>query len=474
MSAAGSKISRNVEWIVDKFGTLIGYRRAHQNDVYVASLVTNANGDTTGILSGVDTIGIRKIASANTVVLAGDSLSAAGWSTVGNTYMAVNMNGFLVVADALLGHPFEIIGSVAVGGANHAGILTSQMPAVAGLSPKHCYIGSPYNDIYTLGATGANASDATIALIEYLIERGISPIWHTVHARTFDSVQLKQHIDCNNRLKDYAASTTCGIWWDAFKVNVNHLDPNCEPRAGWTYDGPIQVHPNRTQGYYQALALAAACKARGLERSQTFSYGAENQANTATGQSNLLANPNFGTATGGTASTGVTGTVPANWTVDWSTRTGTGTAAVALVDITDPDTGLVVAKGIQLTITGPVAANDAVRITQDTGFNTLLSGGDLVSAEGILTIASPVGVQQMAMRVLTNNTESTWWGTAIAAAGGTIGDIPAGDTFYARTRKMTVLGAGAATQARYDARLIFSAANATGVFTLSNPKVRKG
>ncbi len=52
MSAAGSKSTRNLNWLVDKYGTLLGYRRGHQDDVALATVTTDANNNP--VLAGAD------------------------------------------------------------------------------------------------------------------------------------------------------------------------------------------------------------------------------------------------------------------------------------------------------------------------------------------------------------------------------------------------------------------------------------
>lgn len=46
MSAAGEKVNRNIEWVVDKLGNLLGYKRGHQDVVNLVSATTDSSGAT--------------------------------------------------------------------------------------------------------------------------------------------------------------------------------------------------------------------------------------------------------------------------------------------------------------------------------------------------------------------------------------------------------------------------------------------
>ena len=51
MSAAGEKVNRNIEWVVDKLGNLLGYKRGHQD---VVNLVTSQTINGATVLVGAD------------------------------------------------------------------------------------------------------------------------------------------------------------------------------------------------------------------------------------------------------------------------------------------------------------------------------------------------------------------------------------------------------------------------------------
>lgn len=64
MSGAGEKITTNINWVTDKLGTLLGYKRGHQDVEYLAKLSTDASGNTVLVGAGgviVPTMGAKII-----------------------------------------------------------------------------------------------------------------------------------------------------------------------------------------------------------------------------------------------------------------------------------------------------------------------------------------------------------------------------------------------------------------------------
>ena len=237
------------------------------------------------------------------------------------------------------------------------------------------------------------------------------------------------------------------MFYDGFEASNDPSSANAEgriPLASYYYDS--NIHPNNVGAMLIGIYIASRLQGKINANAAGFIVGNEDQTFSGA-SSNLLSNPTF-TGSGGTVGSNVTGTVPTGWTVDWATRTGTGSAAVAVVSITDSGSGLVTAQGLELTVSGTPAASDVLRITQASGINTALVGGNVVQAEGVLLLASPAAVSNIGLRVQTNTNESTWCGNASQTAGTLTAFGPAAF----RTREMTVLGTGAASQARYDVR----------------------
>jgi hypothetical protein len=398
----------------------------------------------------------------------GDSYAAHAWVTTGVVFYTLAAEGYFVHANNLLGAPFNFVGSGAIGGKTAAEVLVEQVPAALASGARYAFLSCGTNDVHASGVSGQVAAERIIAVVRALADGGMIPVWSTLPARSSagSAARLAAHLDCNDRLRRYAYLTSNpGIFWDAFRHTVNNTSAVSEPRAGLYYD--TTIHPGTIGAYYLGKALASVLRPL-IKLTPIMAYGLEDVTTATSRPSNLLTNPTFA-GTGGTAGTGVTGTVPTSWTVDWATRTGSGTLAASIVDVTDLQSGLPTAKAIQLVLGGTPAANDVIRITQASGINTNLAGGDIVSSECNLTLTSPALLSVVSSRLQTNTTESTWNGINNQTAG----NYP--ETFSAtlKTRDMPVSGSGAASQARFDVRITCSGA-ATGTILMSLPRVRKG
>ena len=405
----------------------------------------------------------------NSAYLMGDSLAANGWITTGApvNFLDMGAEGWAVWASALMGQPLNIIGSTAVGGKTAQQVIDEQLPAILAARPSFVFLSCGVNDLYVEGVTAAVAFNRITTLVRALTDAGIVPIWSTVWARSFvSSGVLAAHLETNDRLRRYVLGTrNPGLFWDGFRHTVDPASAQCAGRSSLMYDG--SVHPGNALAYYLGKACAAAVGA-GVPRVPFGGYGAEDQTNATGNRSNLLVNPHLSGSVAVGAVTGVTGNLPTSWAVDWATRTGTGTAAASIVDVVDPDSGLATARAIQLVLGGAAAAGDVLRITQASGFNTLISGGDVVQAECMLQLINPVQIDGVPMRLQCNTNESTWW----ALSNQTKAAYPEGFKAAARTRELTVLGAGAASAARFDVRINMSGA-ASGTIMMWLPRVRK-
>jgi hypothetical protein len=273
-------------------------------------------------------------------------------------------------------------------------------------------------------------------------------------------------------LRQFARNNDCGLFWDGEYITNDPTDSNHQgrtPLASYYYDS--LTHPNDLLAM-RIGQFAAASLANRVFQTNSFVVGNEDATFTNNG-ANLLTNPSF-IGTGAASGAGVTGTFPTGWKVDWPTRTGTGSAACAIVSVADPTTGLQVANALQITISGTVAANDVLRVYQSDTENALLKSslttGSVIQAEAVVSVASGANVRQIAMRMQTNTNESTWWGSNTQTAVDLPATIPA--TFM-RTYPMTVLGSGTASQARHDLRITFSGAGTGTVITYYKPRARK-
>lgn len=429
--------------------------------------------DSTGALlvAGAGTI---RGAEANTNTLLGDSIAANNWATSSDNYKVVNPHGALEMANVLLGQRFNVIQNLGVNSSTAVDCLDDQIPLLAATPTKYAWISTGTNDLYADAVSGSVVYSRVIAVVEACLDLGVIPIWATVRARAASAI-IDEHLWCNDLLRQYASRYNCGIFYDAYMLYQDHTATDGSGKATFYYDD--KIHPNNLGSYWEGKLIAEACKAAGVPKAFIYAYGAEDQTNSTGNSSNLLANPNF-TGTGGTVSTNCTGTMPTSWTVDWATRTGTGSAAASIVDWTDPDTGLVVGKGVQIVLSGSPANADVLRITQTTanGWGSNLVGGNDMSAECVLKMTSPVNFRQIGMRTQANiggTDESTWFGVLPSTSGGgSVQDVPEAGTWYLKTRKLAVKGSGSAGSCRFDLRITFSGA-ATGTFVMALPRVRK-
>lgn len=412
--------------------------------------------------------------------IVGDSIAGNNWATTGTpvNFKAINLEGVHEWANALLGQRFQIAGNSGSGGKTAEQILDAQLGQSVYAAPGYVFLSAGTNDLYNSPPqTGLVTFNRIKALVQSYLAAGIIPIWSTILPRTKPSTNgaayVAQLLDCNDRLRQWAMSDDVGIFWDGFSVLVDPTNADCNPRSGYTYDTSPAIHPNNVGAYYLGKKLAAAINSYVTTRS-VLAYGAEDQTNTSATNggtaSNVLVNPMF-TGTGGTVSANCTGTMPDSWTIEWATRTGTGSAAAAIVNVTDPDSGLATAKGIQITISGAPAANDEIRVKQSTGFNTLLTGGSSVQAEAKMSLATPAAIDRPRLLLLVNNTEQTNWGNLAQVSGS--GALTDACTFTMKTRDLTVLGTGAASAADFQARVRFNGDGVGTVITISNPRVRK-
>ena len=431
---------------VDRFGRQV----TKPNADYAAAVVG----------AGVGYTGSRQM----TLVFVGDSLAANNYVSTSNTFTNFAAEGQFNWANALLGAPFRVIGSVADGGKTAAQVLAEQIPAIAALTvkPSHVFLSCGVNDIYAATRTATDVLNDIAAIVMSLLGMGIVPIYSTVMARSYSSAPLlAAHLTLNDGLRQFAQNNPGGIFWDAFQVTVAPASTQCAGRSGWYYDSAPNLHLNNVGAYYVGKKLAAVLRPL-LRQSAVLPAGDENYTNG--GSFNLLDNPMLlGTAVA--PSTGGTGSGPAGFVIQRAA--GTPTWTTTMVDITDPDTGLVIGKGIQLAITAG-AANDEIQIISS-NFAARMSAGQVYEAEARVSLASPVNVDRIRLRANcdSGSSESGWCLTGTQ----TLGNIPeAFGPLTLRTRQITALAAPITGQ--FDCRIRFSAAG-SATFTVSAPRLRQ-
>lgn len=414
------------------------------------------------------------VGAPNTVWIAGDSLMANAYVVTGSNFVNRGSEGWFTWLDAYLGAPFNVLGSSAVGGKTTADFLSTQLSVVVASGARMCALSIGINDINVSLLSGAQTAANVITCVQALMAAGITPIWSTLFPQTYDSVVTPKVAKCNDLLKQFAAANKCGIFIDLFPSRVDTTAPVATPNpsrgSGYSYDNPAYLHPNNLGAMLTGIYGAV----QGSNQIPTRNYmQVSNEDVNINSGSNLLANPGFAGTTG-TVSANCTGTMPTSWVIDWATRTGTGSAAAAIVGITEPTTGLVIAQAIQVTISGAPAANDVLRITQTDTQNSLLksnlSTGNVIQAEGIVSVASGAAISGIAMRMQANTNESTWLGSNGQTAVAYPATVP---PMSMRTGKITVLGSGVASQARHDLRITFNGNGSGSVITYRQPRARK-
>jgi lysophospholipase L1-like esterase len=403
-----------------------------------------------------------------TLVIAGDSLGANAYVTVGSNFANYAAEGYFNHLNAALGTPFRVIGSTAVGGSFATHFRDTQVPAILAMSerPAYVFVNTGVNDIYSNGKTAAETVGALISGLNTLFNNGITPIFTTILARSFSSTALfDTHKNANELIRLYWQKTRRGLFFDGFAITV---DPDAPVgaqniRSGWTYDSAPSLHPNNVGAYWIGKYAAAQIRPQLLLPSILGSGAVDYNTSADVGQ--LLSNPMF-TGSAGVNGAGITGTnAPTGWSVQRTA--GTPSATLAIVPITDPTTGLKIANAIQLTITAN-AAGDEIQIVNTASIHTRMAAGRTYEAECGLGVASPVNVDRVRFRVQADSGsgEGAWWGSNSQ----TSGNYPETFTYPGvRTRQITSIGTP--VSGAFDARIKFSAAG-SAVFTVWLPKVR--
>lgn len=399
-----------------------------------------------------------------TIYMMGDSLAANNYVTTGTTFTNFAAEGQFNWANALIGAPFRVLGSVAAGGKTAAQVLSEQLPAILALvtRPTHVLLSCGVNDLYAATRSASDTLADITNIVSRLLEAGIVPIYSTVMARSYSSAgRLTAHLTLNDGLRQFAQYNPGGVFWDAFSVTVDPSSAQCAIRSGWTYDSAPNLHLNNVGAYYVGKKLAAVLRPL-LRQSVALPAGDENY--TSGGAFNLLDNPMLlGTAVA--PSTGGTGNGPAGFVIQRAA--GTPTWTTTMVDITDPDTGLAIGKGIQIAITAG-AANDEIQIISS-NFSSRLQAGEAYEAECRVSLASPVNVDRVRLRANcdSGSGESAW----CLSGTQTLGNLPEGfGPLTLRSRQITALAAP--TTGQFDCRIRFSAAG-SATFVVSAPRLRQ-
>lgn len=294
-----------------------------------------------------------------------------------------NAGNHLVVANTQMGQRMVTIGNTAVAGqrSNEYNSSTSTMTA----STAGTLIGlGVVNDI-AQGRTGADAWTTVKAIIDAAIAAGKSVVWHTEPgAEGFTATQIGYRNDFNTLLRAYAAANpqTLRVFDFAAAVLTDPASTTAIAfKSGYSYDGTHLTNAGSRQAG-QAFAAWAVTQIGGTQIDLT------------TG-TNLLANPGFTTATGGSTVTGITGSVPASWGVVRAGGTPTATVGTSVApDGTGNQFDMAITAGANsdrvifqqlITPGSAIVVNDkvrwAVRIAMDAGVVNLRSVRGYMTAQ---------------------------------------------------------------------------------------------
>jgi lysophospholipase L1-like esterase len=396
-----------------------------------------------------------------TVVLLGDSLTANNYVTAGTpvNFWDYAAEGSWNWANALSGSRFNVVAAKGVAGNTLANMIARFGIDVAPYAPKYVRLVGGVNDIYNETASTATITARFETLIKMIQDMGAVPIISTVWARSYSSAALMRvHLAVNDFLRTRAYLDKNVKLWDGFAASTDPAVAPAAPqptiRTGWTYDSAPNLHPNNLGAYWLGKKEAALLAT--LEPAFPYLAGAEDYTGVggASGDtSNLLDNVTFQAGTGGTLGTGMTagtGTIPQGWTVQ--RVAGTPTATVNVVDQTDPDTGLVLGKYIEVAATG-AAANGEIQLIS-ANLSARGAAGGVYEGEmsfQVPTIGTTLDSIRMRVKTDSGTGESAWWGSSAQTAAVYPEIIPA-----CRIRTPRSTSVAAPTTLQLDARIRFS------------------
>lgn len=291
-----------------------------------------------------------------------------------------NAGNHLVVANTQMGQRMVTIGNGAVAG-QRSDEYNSATPTMTASTAGTVVIFGVVNDI-SQGRTGAACWATVKGIADAALAAGKGVILHTEPgAEGFNATQIGHRNTFNASALAYQAAnpTTVRIFDFAASALVDPTSTTAIAfKTGYSYDG-THLSNLGARAVGTDFAAWAATNVGGTQLNLT-----------ALQTGNLIQNPLFATTTGGTAQTGTTGTVPANWS---SSRGGTATATVSTG--TSPEGGnevIVAATGsaagdrvnLRQSITTGLALNDkvrlAARVAVDAGATNLRSVRVWISA----------------------------------------------------------------------------------------------
>lgn len=306
--------------------------------------VTTHNDDTTSVHGIADTSVLVTttaqrttidVPRRNTIVLLGDSITAANAITGTSPSLQHGANGWFHHANFALGGAFTLAANYAVSGKRADEVLSGQVPQVLAMSTLPGWVGvlCGTND-FAISRTTAQVQADLAAIIAALTGAGINVVMGTITPRNAYQASIRT---VNRWLKETAAAGTYpGLHVVDWYSQLAGTDG--EPSAALFHDN---LHPSHSGASVMGKVWAAAMAGRANVVDHLPQPG---------DASNLIANP-FQTGTTGTKGTGVTGNVSTSWTV--SRGGGTPDCVASKVARTDGVAG----EWMQLAVTNGSSSN---------------------------------------------------------------------------------------------------------------------
>lgn len=273
----------------------------------------------------------RLVLPRNTMCLLGDSRIAsqlAGTSTFG-------AENFVSQARAALGARFDVLYNGATSGYRSDRYLLN-LPTAIQSSASWALVFGIYNDLvagYTdtqiwngYDAGSSYYTNGMKAALDALVQAGKHVIVCTEYAGTpLNAPQIAYLHRYNQRLREYAERQPGVVLFDLARLvwDQTSTSSSIALKSGYSSDG---IHLGHLASIIVGSAFASLLAALMPDAADSFVAMSQQAAPIANPGVNGLANPLFLTTTGGTANTGISGTVPSGWNVS---RSGSATATVS-------------------------------------------------------------------------------------------------------------------------------------------------
>lgn len=326
-------------------------------------------------------------------------VTALGDSRAAAIYIDSGQRGYAAIspvnwANALLGQRL-VIGACFGKSGDRTDQMLPRLASAIGTGAGLLYIHAGLNDIAQNYPSAATSGATAFANIRTMIDAAraagmIVVVEAEVGSNALSAAQVGQVNDLNAMLFDHAERAPGVHVHDARLVAMQpaYSDSAVQFRAAHAYDG---THLNGRGAAYWGESLAALLGAIvPMRPGAALNMRAALPGN---GRRQLVANPLFVTANGGTAASGASGTIPAGFVGS----AGTG-ASASYATQADPD-GL----GNNVTIDASfTAANAQVRLYQDVATANLLPG-DLVEGVAVVDIlGTPSGLASLYLQFTQN------------------------------------------------------------------------